>query len=96
MQRESVGQKEWREPLAKKNRGGDRLPVPEFREDGWLPVGHHPADWEEVAQLFGGEPGTRRRVLTEKLLEYRDALRGHGVTGTMLLGGSYILSLIHI
>ncbi len=66
------------------------MPVPPFREDGWLPVGHHPATWEEVAERFGGEPGSRRAFLTDKLLGLRDALRVLGVKGTLLLNGSYV------
>lgn len=66
------------------------MPVPPFREDGWLPVGHHAATWEEVAERFGGEPGSRRAFLTDKLLGLRDALRVLGVKGTLLLNGSYV------
>ena len=36
--------------------------LPDFDERGFLPVGEHPATWEEVAQRFGGNP-TRDRLL---------------------------------
>jgi len=66
------------------------LTLPAFREDGWLPVGHHSATWEEVVERFGGLPDSRRSLVTAKLISLRDALRARGVTGTMLLNGSYI------
>lgn len=66
------------------------MPIPAFREDGWLPEGHHRATWEEVVATFGGGEGSRRAELTRSLLALRDALRAHGVTGTFLLNGSYI------
>lgn len=66
------------------------MPIPEFREDGWLPVGHHAAGWEEIAIRFGGRPGSRREYLTGKLLQLRDTLRAAGIPGTILLDGSYI------
>lgn len=66
------------------------MPIPPFREDGWLPIGHHPAEWEEVSARFGGGPGSRRLLLTARLFHLRDALRLAGVRGTILLDGSYI------
>lgn len=66
------------------------MPIPEFREDGWLPNGHHPADWEEIVVRFGGRPGSRREQLTAKLSQLREALHAAGVPGTILLDGSYI------
>ena len=38
------------------------MPVPEFRPDGWLPEGHHPATWDEITVRFGGVSGCRRPV----------------------------------
>ena len=66
------------------------MPLPPFRDDGWLPVGHHPATWEEIVERFGGAPETRRGAVTTKLLELRDALRELEVKGYLLLNGSYI------
>jgi len=66
------------------------LPIPPFRDDGWLPVGHHQATWEEVVARFEGKPGSQRAILTGKLLELRDSLRSLGVTGYLLLNGSYV------
>ena len=65
------------------------MTIPAFREDGWLPEGHHPATWEEVAMAFGGEAGTRRRVLFERLINWRDELAAEGVSGRLLLNGSF-------
>ncbi len=64
--------------------------IPEFRPDGWLPEGHFVATWDEVTTRFDGKPGTRRAVLTQKLLALRDGLRQHDVSGIMVLNGSYI------
>ncbi len=66
------------------------MPIPAFREDGWLPEGHHSAHWSEVLVRFGGLPGTRRASLTAKLVELRAHIRGAGIRGRMLLDGSYI------
>jgi hypothetical protein len=64
--------------------------IPEFRPDGWLPEGHFVATWDEVITRFDGPPETRRAVLTQKLLALREGLRRHGVSGIMVLNGSYI------
>jgi hypothetical protein len=53
-------------------------------------VGHHPATWEEIVERFSGAPGSGRAVLTEKLFALRDSLRSCGVTGSMLLNGTYV------
>lgn len=66
--------------------------IPDFREDGWLPVGHHAATWDEILERFQGISSSRRAELTNKLIEFRDALRKCGVTGYLLLNGSYISS----
>lgn len=66
------------------------MPVPPFRDDGWLPVGHHVATWDEVVERFGGDLGSQRAMLTDSLLRFRDALRGFGVSGTLIIDGSYV------
>ncbi|MBC7807051.1 MAG: hypothetical protein H7145_12980 [Akkermansiaceae bacterium] len=68
------------------------MPIPAFRDDGWLPVGHHAATWEEITDRFGGELGSQRSILTASLIQFRDALRGFGVSGTLVIDGSYISS----
>ena len=51
-----------------RNQREDRgLATPGFREDGWLPEGHHRAAWDEVEAAFGGMAGTRRGVLMDLL-----------------------------
>ncbi len=40
--------------------------------------------------MFGRSPESRRAVLTAALLQLRDDLRALGITGTLLLNGSYI------
>jgi hypothetical protein len=64
--------------------------LPAFRDDGWLPIGHHDATWEEITNRFEGLPGSRRFDLTKRLFELRDSLRKLGVVGYLLLDGSYI------
>lgn len=66
--------------------------IPPFRDDGWLPAGHHSATWDDVILTFQGETGSRRSDLTKRLIELRDGLRVLGVTGYILLDGSYISS----
>ena len=66
------------------------MPIPPFRKDGWLPVGHHKAEWPEISARFGGRTKGRRASLTAKLLELHQALQAEHVSGTILLDGSYI------
>lgn len=66
------------------------MPIPDFREDGWLPPGRYAITRKELIAFFGGEPGSGRELLTQKLLNWSDAVRNLGVRGTLLLGGSYI------
>jgi hypothetical protein len=64
--------------------------LPQFRDDGWLPEGHHSATWEEIVERFGGVAGSRRATLLERLLAWRDALRQNGVIGQLVLDGSFV------
>src|SRR5579862_1669970 len=66
------------------------MSIPGFRYDGWLPEGHHPAEWEEITERFGGQPGSGRSRLTGSLLTLRDQLRSAGIRGRILLDGSFI------
>lgn len=66
------------------------MSVPEFRPDGWLPEGHHPATWDEIAARFGGAPGSRRAAVLSGLLQWRDAVRAKGMGGLAILDGSFI------
>src|SRR5437879_6549191 len=68
------------------------MPLPGFREDGWLPAGHWPASWEEVAAAFGGEPGSPRAALLGKLLAWKDEVRDLGMKGRLILDGSFVSS----
>jgi hypothetical protein len=68
------------------------MPIPEFREDGWLPVGHHVATWEEVFDRFDAENGSRRRRVSDGLRWLRDGLRAYGVRGRLVLDGGYVSS----
>ena len=66
------------------------MPIPPFRSDHWLPEGHHAATWEEVEDIFGGEPGSVRREILTRLLTCRDAARAKGLSGQVVLNGSFI------
>jgi len=66
------------------------MSLPQFREDGWLPEGHHPATWEEVSARFGGESGSRRAAVLASLLNWRDAARTRGLAGLIILDGSFV------
>ena len=66
------------------------MSIPALREHGWLPKGHHPATWEQIADRFGGEPGSRRAAIFSGLLRWRDAVRGKQMNGRLILNGSFI------
>jgi hypothetical protein len=70
------------------------MPVPAFREDGWLPEGHHEATWEEIIEQFSGAPSSQRDNVTQQLIRWRDALRAKGISGRLILNGSFISSKI--
>jgi hypothetical protein len=66
------------------------MPLPRFREDGWLPEGHHQATWEEVVATFGGEPDSQPSHVLSLLFRWRDAVRAKGMSGRLILKGSFI------
>ena len=66
------------------------MPLPDFRDDGWLPDGHHTVTWEEIVEHFGGDPQSKRATLTRKLLALRNNLQSCGCVGRMVLDGSFI------
>jgi hypothetical protein len=66
------------------------MPLPRFRQDDWLPEGHYQTTWEEIVTVFGGQPGTKRAEVMANLLERRDQARKKGITGQLVLNGSFI------
>lgn len=66
------------------------MTLPPFREDNWLPEGHHPSTWDEIIEIFGGEPHSKREHVLTNLLEWRDAVRAKEITGLLILDGSSI------
>ncbi len=66
------------------------MPIPPFRDDLWLPEGHHISTWEEIADIFSGEPGSKRNEVFKNLIRWRDMVRNKGVTGLLTLNGSFI------
>lgn len=68
------------------------MALPPFREDGWLPEGHHGATWEEVALRFAGEPESKRSLVLAGLLRWRAAALEKGMAGLVILDGSFVSS----
>ena len=66
------------------------MPLPAFREDGWLPEGHWQVGWDEMARAFGGRTGSQRAKLLRRLTEWRDSIREAGMSGRLILDGSFI------
>lgn len=64
--------------------------LPEFRDDGWLPEGHYAASWEEVIDRLGGSPGSLRGQVARNLLSWKDEVKARGVSGWLLLDGSFV------
>lgn len=68
------------------------MAIPQFRDDGWLPQGHHAASIDQVEARFGGDPGSPRATVMNKLKAWTGALRDKGVRGLLVLDGSFISS----
>lgn len=66
--------------------------IPPFRHDGWLPAGHHPAEWDEIIDKFDGPIGSRRSIVLASLLIWRDAARDAGLHGRLIIDGSFLSS----
>lgn len=64
--------------------------LPDFREDGWLPEGHYDTSWEEVVDRFSGSPGSTRERVARSLLNWRNEVKAKGVSGWLLLDGSFV------
>lgn len=64
--------------------------IPALEENDWLPPGHHEATWDDVVSRFANGDGSHRASLTKKLLSWKDSLVTEGITGVVLLNGSYI------
>ena len=55
-----------------------------------MPEGHYKVSWEEVVDRFGGSPGSQRERVLHRLLSWRDEARAKGISGLLLLNGSFI------
>lgn len=66
------------------------MALPDFRDDGWLPPGHHQITWDELIANFGGTPDSPRQAILQRVILWRDRARSHGLTGRLLLNGSFI------
>ena len=64
------------------------MPIPEFREDGYLPEGLHQAIEAEVLFRFGS-PGRRRRSLALRLRHWLQLVRAVG-SHRFFLDGSFV------
>lgn len=61
--------------------------IPEFRRDGQLPSGLHPADWPEFQRRFGQTP--RRQTLLTGLFQAGRLLKLAGCR-TLYIDGSFV------
>ena len=66
------------------------MALPAFRDDGWLPEGHHSTNWEEIISVFGGGADSQRAHVLNNLLVWRDAVKQAGLSGLLVLDGSFI------
>lgn len=66
------------------------MTLPAFREDNWLPEGHHLTTWEEIITVFSGESGGKRAQVMANLIEWRDRMRAKNMTGRLILDGSFV------
>ena len=64
------------------------MPIPPFREDGYLPEGVHSADMEEIRQRFGSAT-PRRRELMQHVDLWVELARLIGAS-RLLLDGSFV------
>src|SRR5437870_3450533 len=64
------------------------MPIPDFRDNGFLPEGVHDATIDEVVTRFG-EQNERRRRLTAQLQRWIQLSKTVGVV-RILLAGSYV------
>lgn len=69
------------------------MPIPDFRDDGFLPQGVHDATMDEVAKRFG-EQNERRRRLTTQLERWLQLSKTVGAV-RILLAGSYVSAKPH-
>lgn len=66
------------------------MALPAFQANGWLPEGHHPATWQEITLTFSGDDDGRRAAVHSSLLAWREAALAKGMTGLVILDGSFI------
>jgi len=66
------------------------MALPAFQANGWLPEGHHPATWQEIILRFSGDDDSRRLAVLSSLLVWREAALAKGMTGLVILDGSFI------
>jgi len=69
--------------------GGDEPTIPDLNPH-YLPVGIHDCTLEEVSAVSGQPP--QRKAMMDKLSEYTTAIRMLGVTGWILVNGSFVSS----
>jgi hypothetical protein len=64
------------------------MPIPEFRADGYLPLGVHQATEEEIAVRLGSTTA-RRQALMERVSDWLALVRALGAR-RLLLDGSFV------
>jgi hypothetical protein len=70
------------------------LPL-ELNENGILPVDIHDAELADLGPLFGDfQRSDRRMKLFSKLSEYVDQLRAAGISGWLIVDGSFVMGCV--
>jgi hypothetical protein len=64
------------------------MAIPNFRDDGYLPIGVHPATEYEVTERFG-QASTQRRLLMARVMDWLMLARAVGAQ-RFLLDGSFV------
>jgi hypothetical protein len=67
------------------------MPIPEFDDDGLLPVGVHDCTLEEITARFGSsQKADRRHQLCDRLKRFCREVKSTHFIGTVIVGGSFV------
>lgn len=69
------------------------MPIPDFEQDGFLPVGIHDCTIEEISERFGRfQTSDRRLSLNAGLISYFRELRDANIGKYLIVNGSFVTS----
>lgn len=69
------------------------MPIPDFEQDGFLPIGIHDCTIEEISERFGRfQISDRRPSLNEGLISYFRELRDANIGKYLIVNGSFVTS----